>query len=469
MAVIADDAAVARREPPLARRASRDSAAQSDHRRRRRASSRMLIVLVAIARAADRRRSVQARAGQSPAAAVGALAGSAPTSSAATSSRRTIYGARVSLIVGLVGRRHLERRSASRIGLACGYFRAVDGIVMRVMDGLMAIPAILLAIALMALTRPASATSSSRSRSPKCRASCGSCARSCCRCASQPYVEAAIAGGTRTAAAAAPHPAEHARAADRAGDLRLRLGDADRGRPVLPRRRHAAGDPELGQHHRRGPHLLPDRARGPSSSPAPCLAAHGARGQPARRRPARRARSAPRAADVRRWRRRARPRGPRPPDPLLHPRTASCARSTACRSTSARGETLGIVGESGCGKSVTALSIMRLLPTAPARIVGGAIRFDGTRPRRRCREAEMRAHARQRISMIFQEPMTCAQSGAHRRHADRRERRAHPQRLVGAAARERARRDARPGPHPRRRSAGSTTTRTSSPAACASA
>src|SRR5262245_15053337 len=42
-----------------------------------------------------------------------------------------------------------------------------------------------------------------------------------------------------------------------------------------------------------------------------------------------------------------------------------------------RGETLAIVGESGCGKSVTALSLMRLVPDPPGRIVGGAVRLDG--------------------------------------------------------------------------------------------
>jgi peptide/nickel transport system ATP-binding protein len=69
------------------------------------------------------------------------------------------------------------------------------------------------------------------------------------------------------------------------------------------------------------------------------------------------------------------------------------------------GETLGIVGESGCGKSVTALSIMRLLPAKLGRIVSGAIRFDG-RDLLALSEAEMRDIRGNRIAMIFQEPMT---------------------------------------------------------------
>jgi oligopeptide/dipeptide ABC transporter ATP-binding protein len=70
-----------------------------------------------------------------------------------------------------------------------------------------------------------------------------------------------------------------------------------------------------------------------------------------------------------------------------------------------RGETLAIVGESGCGKSVSALSIMRLVPNPPGRIVGGSIMLEGT-DILALDEADMRKIRGNRMSMIFQEPMT---------------------------------------------------------------
>lgn len=70
-----------------------------------------------------------------------------------------------------------------------------------------------------------------------------------------------------------------------------------------------------------------------------------------------------------------------------------------------RGETLGIVGESGSGKSVHALSIMRLIPQPPGKIVAGEILFEG-RNLLSLSEEEMRRIRGNRIAMIFQEPMT---------------------------------------------------------------
>ncbi|MBN1903786.1 MAG: ABC transporter ATP-binding protein [Deltaproteobacteria bacterium] len=70
-----------------------------------------------------------------------------------------------------------------------------------------------------------------------------------------------------------------------------------------------------------------------------------------------------------------------------------------------KGETFALVGESGCGKSVTALSIMRLIPDPPGKIVNGKISFNG-QDLLGLKEKEMRAIRGNNISMIFQEPMT---------------------------------------------------------------
>ena len=83
------------------------------------------------------------------------------------------------------------------------------------------------------------------------------------------------------------------------------------------------------------------------------------------------------------------------------------------------GETLAIVGESGCGKSVTSMSLLRLIQEPPGRIAG-SVRFQG-RDLLQLSEPEMRKLRGNDISMIFQEPMTSLNPVLTRRPADRRD------------------------------------------------
>jgi len=109
---------------------------------------------------------------------------------------RTIHGARVSLMVGLV----VAGASCVlglAVGLLCGYFRRVDALVMRVMDGLMAIPSILLAIALITLTRPGLAIVIVAIIIPEVPRIVRVVRSVVLSIRSQPYIDSAIAGGTR--------------------------------------------------------------------------------------------------------------------------------------------------------------------------------------------------------------------------------------------------------------------------------
>ena len=109
---------------------------------------------------------------------------------------RTVYGARVSLFVGIAVAT-MSIICGLFIGLMAGYFRKVDAVVMRLMDGLMAIPAILLAIALVSLTRASVATVVIAIAIPEIPRVVRLVRSVVLTVREQPYVEAAIAGGAR--------------------------------------------------------------------------------------------------------------------------------------------------------------------------------------------------------------------------------------------------------------------------------
>ena len=111
---------------------------------------------------------------------------------------RTVYGARVSLIVGFAVAA-LASLIGLAVGLVCGYFRRIDGIIMRVMDGIMAIPSILLAIALITLTRPGLGIVIAAIVIPEVPRVVRVVRSVVLSIRAQPYVESAIAGGTRNA------------------------------------------------------------------------------------------------------------------------------------------------------------------------------------------------------------------------------------------------------------------------------
>jgi len=117
---------------------------------------------------------------------------------------RTIHGARVSLIVGL-SVATLASLIGLCVGLLCGYFRRIDAIMMRVMDGIMAIPTILLAIALITLTRPGLGIVIVAIVIPEVPRIVRVVRSVVLSIRSQPYVESAIAGGTRNTKLLARH------------------------------------------------------------------------------------------------------------------------------------------------------------------------------------------------------------------------------------------------------------------------
>ena len=117
---------------------------------------------------------------------------------------RTVYGARVSLIVGFAVAA-LSSLIGLAAGLVCGYFSRIDAVVMRAMDGIMAIPSILLAIALITLTRPGLGIVIAAIVIPEVPRVVRVVRSVVLSIRAQPYVESAIAGGTRNAKLLARH------------------------------------------------------------------------------------------------------------------------------------------------------------------------------------------------------------------------------------------------------------------------
>ena len=166
---------------------------------------------------------------------------------------RTIYAGRLSLLVGacvvvfaaLVG---------VTLGLVAGFFRRLDTPIARIIDAMMAFPDILLAIALVAALGPSLATVIVALGIVYAPRLARIVRASTLVIRELPYVEAARALGVSTFRIMTRHVLRNLRLADPgAGDLRLRLCDACRGGPVLPRPRRQPGDPDLGHHDRRRP------------------------------------------------------------------------------------------------------------------------------------------------------------------------------------------------------------------------
>ena len=165
---------------------------------------------------------------------------------------RVVYGARISLLVG-VSVALISVACGLFIGLLAGFFRILDAIIMRIMDGLMAIPAILLAIAMVSLFRSSVWTVIIAITVPQVPGVVRLVRSIVLSVREEPYVEAAVTLGTSTPKLLWRHVLPNTdRADDRAGHLHLRVRHSHRGHPVVPRHRRAAGGADLGQHHGRG-------------------------------------------------------------------------------------------------------------------------------------------------------------------------------------------------------------------------
>ena len=309
---------------------------------------------------------------------------------------RTLYGARVSLIVGFAVA-FLSSVVGMLIGVCAGYIRIIDAVVMRVMDGLMSIPSILLAIALMALTRGSvqnviiAITVAEIPRVTRLVRGVVLSLRE------QPYVEAAVASGTRTPWVILKHILPNTLApimvqatfiCASAMITEAILSFIGAGTPPII--------PSWGNIMAEGRALWqvkPFIVFFPALFLSLTVLAVNLLGDGLR--------DAldpvwPSASD-------GAARRPTIADPFRHPGRCGARRRGPVLPHRCRRDRRHR-GESGCGKSVTSMSILRLVNTPPGKMAG-QIMFNG-RDLLKLPEAEMRKLRGNDISMIFQEPMT---------------------------------------------------------------
>ena len=311
---------------------------------------------------------------------------------------RVLYGARVSLTVGL-SVAVLSSLAGLAIGLVSGFVRWADSILMRFMDGLMSIPPILLAVALMALTRASVGNvilAITIAEVPRVSRLVRSVVLSL---REQPYVDAATASGTRTPMVILRHILPNTLApmlvqatyiCASAMIVESILSFIGAGTPpTIPSWGNIMAEGRALWQVKPYIVFFPAAFLSSPCSPSICSATACA------------------MRSIRAW--------PRVSDPMAllevenlqtHFRTPE-GINRAVDGVSFHvneGETLAIVGESGCGKSVTSMSLMRLIAEPPGKIAG-SIRFQG-RDLLQLSEREMRAIRGNDISMIFQEPMT---------------------------------------------------------------
>ncbi|CUJ42723.1 Glutathione import ATP-binding protein GsiA [Achromobacter xylosoxidans] len=316
---------------------------------------------------------------------------------------RTLWGAQVSLLVGVVVAL-VSTAGGVLLGMLAGYFRRLDAVIMRIMDGLMAIPGVLLAIALMATLKGGLATVIVAIVVPEVPRVVRLVRALVLTIREQPYIEAAVAAGTRVPAILLRHILPNLFA------------------PLMVQATFIAASAILTEAVLSflgvgiPPHIpswatswpkaaTSSRWRSTSSSTRACSWAWPCW-------PSTWWATGCATCSIRAWRKSCRS-ARMPSQPVLQVNDLTTCFEGDDTTVLAvdglsfdlmPGETLGLVGESGCGKSVTSLSIMRLL-RAPGRVARGRVEFDG-RDLLALPEKTMRAVRGNQLSMIFQEPMT---------------------------------------------------------------